>query len=127
VSWRDTKKNREYLADVAQNVNLQVSSLPRGHLLPNGIVYCQACGRTRSTELDSLEVFRKLMGFVEARGRHLDTSPGSIFKSPDLGNFELLGALPGTPPGETLAADVRKLLGWSEQDSRSPGAYPLRP
>jgi hypothetical protein len=25
-----------------------------------------------------------------------------------------------------LPADVRKLLGWSEEDARSPGAYPLR-
>jgi len=62
----------------------------------------------------------------DASGRQLDRTPRSIFKGPDLGRYELLEALPGTPGGELLPADVRKLLGWSEEQARSPGAYPFR-
>jgi len=91
------------------------------------IVWSPAATDNCLSELDSLEAFRKLVPRFETRGRQLDTSPGSIFKSPVLGNYQLLRALPGTSPGGTLPADVRKLLGWSEQDSRSPGAYPFRP
>ena len=54
--------------------------------------------------------------------------PGrSIFKGPDLGRYERLQPLPGTPGGERLPADVRQLLGWSDEEARSPGAYPFRP
>jgi hypothetical protein len=62
----------------------------------------------------------------EGGGRQLDRTSRSIFKGPDLGRYELLQALPGTPGGPTLPADIRKLLGWSEDDARSPGAYPWR-
>jgi hypothetical protein len=71
--------------------------------------------------------FRRLVATFETRGRQIDASPGSILKSPDLGNYELVGALPGTAGGEAAPGDVRRLLGWSEQESRSPGAYPFRP
>jgi hypothetical protein len=61
----------------------------------------------------------------EASGRKLDRTPRSIFKGPDLSRYELLHPLPGPPGAEILPDDVRKLLGWSEEDARSPGAYPF--
>jgi hypothetical protein len=76
--------------------------------------------------LGSLDEFRKLAPAFEADARQFDRTPRSIFRGPDLGRYELLEALPGTVEGETLPADVRKLLGWSEEDARSPGAYPFR-
>ena len=60
----------------------------------------------------------------ELDGRQLDRTPRSIFKSPDLGRYELLQPLP-PPGGMTLPADVRKLLGWTEEQSRTQGAYPF--
>jgi hypothetical protein len=74
----------------------------------------------------SLDEFRKLAPAFEAGGRQLDETPRSIFKGPDLGRYELRQALPGVEGVELLPADVRKLLGWSEEDARSPGAYPFR-
>jgi hypothetical protein len=78
------------------------------------------------TTLGSLDEFRKLVPAFEASGRQLDRTPRSIFKGPDLGRYELLQALPVMPGGAALPADVRKLLGWSEEEARSPGAYPFR-
>jgi hypothetical protein len=78
-------------------------------------------------EQDSLVAFRKAAPTFETRGRSLGTSPASIFRSPDLGHYELPRALPGTGPTAPLPAEVRRLLGWTEADARSPGAYPVRP
>jgi parallel beta-helix repeat protein len=74
--------------------------------------------------LGSLDEFRKLAPAFETGGQQLDRTPRSIFKGPDLGRFELLQALPGTR--QSLPADVRKLLNWSEEETHSPGAYPFR-
>ena len=74
-------------------------------------------------QLGSLDEFRKLVPAFEANGRQLDRTPRSVFKGPDVGRYELLHAIPGSA---TLPADVRKLLGWSEGDAGSPGAYPYR-
>jgi hypothetical protein len=79
-----------------------------------------------TARLTSLDEFRKLVPAFEAGGRQLDRTPRSIFHGPDLGRYELLQALPGTPGAATLPADVRALLGWSEEDAQSPGAYPFR-
>ncbi|MEI9970900.1 MAG: hypothetical protein WDO73_01975 [Ignavibacteriota bacterium] len=62
----------------------------------------------------------------EADGRQLDRTPRGIFKGPDLARYQLLEALPGMAERETLPADVRKLLGWSEEEARAPGAYPFK-
>jgi hypothetical protein len=76
---------------------------------------------------DSLDAFRKAVPTFEAHARYVDAPPGSVFKGPDLRRYELLKALPGTPPAVSLPVDVRKLLGWTEAQSRTPGAYPLHP
>jgi parallel beta-helix repeat protein len=74
-------------------------------------------------QLGSLDEFRKLIPSFEAQGRQLDRTPRSVFKGPDVGRYELLQAVPGN---SILPADVRKLLGWSDEEARSPGAYPFR-
>ena len=74
-------------------------------------------------QLASLDEFRKLVAAFEASGRQLDRTPRSVFKGPDVGRYELLQPLPGGVP---LPADVRKLLGWSESEAGSAGAYPYR-
>ena len=73
--------------------------------------------------LGSLEEFHKLAPGFEANGRQLDQTPRSVFKGPDVERYDLLQAIPA---GATLPADVRKLLGWSEQDAQTAGAYPYK-
>jgi parallel beta-helix repeat protein len=51
----------------------------------------------------------------------LDRTPASVFRAPDLDRYDLLEPLPA---GEAIPDDVRKLLGWSEEEARTVGAYP---
>ena len=76
--------------------------------------------------LASLDEFRKLVPTFEVNGRQLDRTPRSIFKGPDVGRYELQKAMLGrsTP---ILPDDVRQLLGWSEMEARTSGAYPSQP
>ena len=71
----------------------------------------------------SLEEFQKLVPAFEADGRQLDRTPRSVFKGPDVERYDLVQAIPG---GATLPADVRKLLGWSEEEAKTAGAYPFK-
>jgi hypothetical protein len=71
----------------------------------------------------SLEEFRTLAPGVEAHGAFLDRSPEAIFKSPILDRYELT-VRPDGWRGTAAPPEVRTLLGWDEQESRTPGAYP---
>jgi parallel beta-helix repeat protein len=114
------KLPRPQAKEVDGNVYVRAASAP-GPL----ILWSPSAAESCVSKLGSLDEFRKLAPAFEARGRQLDRPPRSIFKGPDLGRYELLQALPGTPG--LVPADVLKLLGWSEDDARSPGAYPFRP
>jgi hypothetical protein len=90
------------------------------------ITWSPAATDTCLTPIDSLEAFRKAAPAFEANGRQIEATPPAIFKSPDLGHYQLLRPLPRAAPVK-VPAEVLKLLGWSEQDARTPGAYPFRP
>ena len=72
----------------------------------------------------SLEELRGLAGGMEAGGRQLDRTPRSVFRGIDVDRYDLQLAVPGLAGG--TPEDVRKLLGWSEQEARTVGAYPFR-
>jgi len=119
-----TKLPRPQAKEVGGNVYVR-ANLPDTSAPPL-ILWSPAANDSCSARLGSLGEFRKLAPEFEAGGRQIDRTPRSVFKGPDLGRYELLQALPGTPGGEMLPADVLKLLGWSEEDGRSVGAYPFR-
>ena len=79
-----------------------------------------------TSTFNSLDEFRKAAPSFETSSRQFDRTPRSAFKGPDVGRYELLQALPGASASQALPSDVRKLLGWSEEDARTPGAYPWR-
>jgi len=92
------------------------------------VTWSPAQSETCASTFTTLDEFRKVAptGF-EANGRQLDRSPRSVFRGADLGRYELQKSAVGMLTNHGLIpADVRKLLGWSEQDSQWPGAYPLR-
>jgi hypothetical protein len=120
------KLQRPQAKEVGGNVYVRETLPGAAAAAPPLIVWSPAAGDGCVSRLGSLDEFRKLAPAFEASGRQLDRTPRSIFKGPDVGRYELLQALPGTPGGEILPADVRKLLGWSEEEARSPGAYPFR-
>jgi hypothetical protein len=116
------KLTRPAAKEVDGNVYVR-AALPGGAAPSPLIVWSPAAVDGCTARLASLEEFRKLAPAFEAGGRQLDLTPRSIFRGPDLGRYELKQALPETM---TLPADVRALLGWSEEEAQSPGAYPFR-
>jgi hypothetical protein len=118
------KLTRPQVSELDGNVYVRAVA---GGDAPPLVVWSPAATDSCRSELSSLEAFRRLVPGFETRGRQLDTSPASVFASPDLGRYELFRALPGATRGETLPGEILTLLGWSAQDSRSAGAYPVRP
>jgi hypothetical protein len=93
-------------------------------VVPPLILWSPTASDACVSNVGSLDQFRMLAPKFETTGQQLDRTLRSIFMSPDLGRFELLQTLPGTR--EVLPPEIRKLLNWSEEESQSPGAYPLR-
>ena len=117
------KLPRPQVKQVDGNVYVR-AGLPDATAAPPLLTWSPAATESCSNRLGSLNGFRKLAPAFEANGQQLARTPRAIFKGPDLGRYELREALSGT--AEPLPADVRKLLGWSEEDARSAGAYPFR-
>jgi hypothetical protein len=84
-------------------------------------------GGNNLAEFKALAELQKLQPGFETRSRYLNLDLGSVFKSPELGNYELIGAFAAPAATEPLPAEIQTLLGWAKQDGRVPGAYPRRP
>jgi hypothetical protein len=78
------------------------------------------------TTAASLEEFRTLVPSFEAHGQAFALTPRSVFKSPELGRYELFRRLATGTREVAVPPAVLAILGWSAQDLQSPGAYPLR-
>lgn len=107
--------------EVNGNVYVRPSS-PDPAVVPPLITWSPVASDSCSASAKSLDEFRKVAPGFEANSHQLDRTPRSIVKSPELGRYDLLQPVPA---GETLPADVRKLLGWSEEEARTAGAYPF--
>ena len=90
------------------------------------IVFAPTEGKGCAAQLASLDDFRKLWPEFEKNGVEIDRSSRSVLKGPDAGRFELQHAQPDAPAINLLPAEVRSILGWSEAEAKTPGAYPLR-
>jgi parallel beta-helix repeat protein len=89
------------------------------------ITYAPSEAEGCTSKLASLDDFRKLRPAFEKNGVEIDRTPRSVLKGPDVGRFELQGVLPNVPAINLLPPEVRSLLGWTEAQSKTPGAYPL--
>ena len=65
----------------------------------------------------SLDALRESLPAFEAAGQQLDRTPRSIFRSPDLGRYELLQPIEARPGTPTLPVRVREALGWNPSES----------
>jgi parallel beta-helix repeat protein len=70
---------------------------------------------------NSLEGLRKLHPEFSAHSRYFPDYNSSLFRSPELDNYELLLAFPGSVAGTKIPGEVSKLLGQTE---KYVGAYP---
>jgi hypothetical protein len=78
-----------------------------------------------SIDVKSLDELRALPGKFEANGNAYPDYRGPLFRSIELGNFELLADFPSAKSSVATPAKIRELLGWKE--TSFPGAYlPLR-
>ena len=99
--------------------NGDVSAQPLIIWSPEGSNNCQVTFKT-------LEGLQKLHPEFEAHSLYLTNYSGSVLKCPALNNYELIRNFEG-PASVSLPVEVRKLLGWTEQESHTLGAYPFRP
>ncbi|MCL6545493.1 MAG: right-handed parallel beta-helix repeat-containing protein [Bryobacteraceae bacterium] len=102
------------------------AQIPGGGPQPPLIVWSPAPTDTCVVNAANLEEFRKQAPGFEASARSLDRTPRSVFKSLELKRYELVEPLAVPAPAVVMPAEVRKLLGWSQQDARTVGAYPRR-
>jgi parallel beta-helix repeat protein len=90
----------------------------------NLLVWSPADNADCSAGFKSLDEFRKLHPEFEVHSLYLDNYSGSILKSPELKNFELTRDFPIASAVNTLPTAVQKLLGWRDEQSHTPGAFP---
>jgi parallel beta-helix repeat protein len=91
------------------------------------IVWSPAENRNCTNQFATPEDLHQSYPEFESHSRYLNNYYGSLFKSPDLGNYELARALPELNAADSLPANVRMLLDWSKQDAATPGACPFHP
>jgi parallel beta-helix repeat protein len=111
------------LKQLDYNVYVRRSEKPTSPL----IVWSPAPGDRSQAGFESLNDLRKLYPQFSANGQSYDNYGGPLFKSAELGNYQLLPSAPGAKSGMLLPADVRKVLGQTKKDSRYVGAYPQMP
>ncbi|MCX6144747.1 MAG: hypothetical protein NTZ35_16195, partial [Ignavibacteriales bacterium] len=70
---------------------------------------------------------RKLFPQFSVNSLSFDAYDRPLFKSAELGNYQLLPTAPGATSGMQLPADVRKLLGQPNKVGQYVGAYPRLP
>jgi hypothetical protein len=120
-----SRLTRSMAKEVDGNVYVRPSmaGVPAAPLVTWSPAQNDSCSSTFMT----LEEFRNVAptGF-ETNGREIDRTPRSVFKSMDLGRYELQPDSGVPRSTASTPADVRKLLGWSGQDSQWPGAFPDR-
>lgn len=78
-------------------------------------------------EIKHLSDLRKLHSEFSAKSQYFENYEGPLFKSWELGKFEILEEFPGAKAGAKLPAEIRKLLGISKNEAPFTGAYPLNP
>lgn len=102
--------------------NVFVSSTERSSY--QFLLWSPAPGENCQAGYESLESFRKAYPEFSADSRYYTGYDGPLFKSTQLGNYQMLAAFPGSRSGTEPPADIRKLLGLFKKDGWYVGAYP---
>ena len=102
------------------NVYIRRSEKPASSL----IVWSPAPGACCQVGFESLGELRRLFPQFSVSDRSYDNYSGPLFKSAELGNYQLLPTAPGAKSGMALSPDIRKLLGQTKKGGQYVGAYP---
>jgi parallel beta-helix repeat protein len=74
---------------------------------------------------DTLDALRAAVSGVETGSVQVDATLRDVFQSPEMKNFRLSRPIERAAGSPALPEEVRKLLGWSEAQARTVGAYPF--
>jgi parallel beta-helix repeat protein len=80
-----------------------------------------------SIACQSLEDFRKLQTQFAVNSRYFSENSGMIFKSTELGDYQVLPAFARTLSASRLPENIARLLGQTGEEIGYVGAYPLQP
>ncbi len=88
------------------------------------IQWSPAEGNDCQVNFESLEGLQKLHPEFSAHSRYFANYNGPLFKSSELGNYQLLQAFPGAGTAIVLPAEITELLGRAKKQALFTGAYP---
>ncbi len=86
-------------------------------------IWSPAKGVNCTAQYKTLDQFQQANPQFEEHSKYFGNSYGAIFKGAALGNYELIRPLPEIE--DSLPANIQQLLGWTEQDARTPGRLSL--
>jgi parallel beta-helix repeat protein len=107
------------------NNNVYVQRSEKGS--PRMIYWSPAQDSNCQIFFDSPLALNKMYPEFEADSQNFVNYNGPLFKSPELGNYQLLQAFGGSKAGAKLPSEISKLLDLSKKDVRFIGAYPPLP
>jgi hypothetical protein len=87
------------------------------------IVWSPSEGDNCTTVLTNLEEFQNINPEFEIHGKVLYSDVRSVLKSPELNNYQLIQPFQESDRAVPLPDELKKLTGWSDTDTRIPGAY----
>jgi len=90
------------------------------------LVWSPVPGDNCVTELATLADLQKLRPEFEARSQVLSSDLGSVFKSPELGHYELIRGFTGLASAGPLPAEIQQLLGWAKAETPFAGAFAIK-
>jgi parallel beta-helix repeat protein len=111
---------------VDSNLYLRAPATEGSAAQPPLIIYAPSTEEKCSTSFATLADFHRFIPEFEKNGVQIDQTPRSILQGPDLGHYEVRSLPNNLPPADVIPVDVRSLLGWSESESGTRGAFPTR-
>lgn len=114
--------NRPQLKEIDHNVYVQHPDKEPKPL----IVWSPAEDSSCQARLTSPEDLHKLYPEFSSHSQSF-TDDIPLFKSRELGNYNLLGTFPGSKDATTVPEEILKILGLSGKELKYVGAYPVRP
>jgi parallel beta-helix repeat protein len=101
-------------------VNVREAEHPAAPLF----LWSPAPGEQCQAGFETLNDLRKLYPQFAVNSQAFSGYDGPLFKSAVLGNYQLVPTAPGAKTGLPLSAEIRKILGQSQQQAAYVGAYP---
>jgi hypothetical protein len=112
--------NKPQVKQLDYNVFVRRGNKPAG----GSILWSPAPDSDCQAVFDSPEQLNKMNPEFSANSRNFANYDGPLFKSAELGNYELLQAFEGSKPAAPLPPEISKLLSLSQKDAKFIGAYP---